>query len=75
MTGGHISEDDLSDEGKFFDDEDELPRTAQDFQDWTETTITTSSNNIEEDVDEEESTPSVKGQEFDWDSWFKGESL
>lgn len=76
MTGGHIIEDDVTDEDKFFDDEDELPRTSQDFHDWIEPSTTTvpDDSGVNEE-DEEESIPNVKGQELDWDAWFESESL
>tara|TARA_R110002051_G_scaffold323259_1_gene416281 strand:+ start:247 stop:1548 length:1302 start_codon:yes stop_codon:yes gene_type:complete len=72
LSGGEFPED----LDKFFDDEDELPTTAQGFQDWSEPTKPkpADDNEVVED-EEEEIIPDAKGQEYDWDSWFGSESL
>lgn len=75
--------DDSESSQSFWDDDDQLPRTAQDFMDWTDPTEGEELKYCEHGnlltlgchicyKEEKETIPDVESQEMDWDSWFEG---
>ncbi len=87
---GHGEMDELSEgvEGsggseQFWDDDEDIPQTAQEFLDWTEPSEKETPKYCEHgnliilgcwrcEEEEKDTIPDVENQELDWDGWFEG---